>query len=174
MQGWSSLLTQVSQLPELLSSNYEKRLIKCKLLVCLCKWSWEFHMCQDWWSGNTVPGCGRRWWVWVWVTKGSPASPMPRITKTPRVTCCEMCGCQQLLCFAKGWNWKLLLFFFQEKKKTTGSCFLILNECLRHRVTAPIYRGVESSAFSAPSSLARVLGERFCTISKKGLENNFP
>ena len=42
------------------------------------------------------------------------ATPMPGITETPTVTCCEMCRCQHLLCSAKEWNWKLLSFFSEK------------------------------------------------------------
>lgn len=116
-------------------------------------------------------GGWRRCWVQMWITKGPPHRSNPGITETPTVTSCKMGRCQDMLCFAKEWNWKLLLlgyFSFSQGKKS--DCF-ILNECLRRQSRASISHSAEISDFSAPSPIA--WGTRwkiFAPFQKKGLK----
>lgn len=105
-------------------------------------------------EGVLVSGGWRRCWVQMWITKGPPHRSNPGITETPTVTSCKMGRCQDRLCFAKEWNWKLLLlgyFSFSQGKKS--DCF-ILNECLRRQSRASISHSAEISDFSAPSPIA--------------------
>lgn len=79
-QHWSSLLTQGSQSLQLLLINYEKCFTKCKLLACPWKWPWQLLVCQDWWKGSAGARTWRSWWLWMWVTKGSPCCSNARKT----------------------------------------------------------------------------------------------
>lgn len=119
-------------------------------------------------------GGWRRCWVQMWITKGPPHRSNPGITETPTVTSCKMGRCQDMLCFAKEWNWKLLLlgyFSFSQGKKVI---VLFWMNAWGARVEHPSLTVQKSVISLLPHPLLGVPGERFCTIPKKRIENNFP